>query len=51
MKKFIIYYWKRKNDDWVDVEREVEANSFDEAFYDFRKQNPTYKIRCINELI
>jgi hypothetical protein len=51
MNKFIIYYWKYKNDDWVDVEREVEAINFDEAYKEFKKNNPTYKIRCINQLI
>lgn len=51
MKKFIISFWKYKNDQWDDIEKIVEAKSFDEAYLEFRKNYPTQKIRGINELI
>ena len=49
MKKFMVYYWKYKNDDYQDFEKLIEGNNFDDAFAKFRETNPTVKIRCINE--
>ena len=43
--KYTISYWKHKDDEVVDVEREVEANSFDDAYREFRDSNPFVKIR------
>jgi hypothetical protein len=50
MKKFIVYYWKHKNDDCVDFEKDIEAATFDEAFARFRNNNPFCKIREIKEI-
>ena len=49
MKKFMVYYWKYKNDDYQDFEKLIEGNNFDDALAKFRERNPTVKIRCINE--
>jgi len=50
MKKFRIYYWKHKNDECIDFEKDIEAVSFDEAFARFRNNNPFCKIREIKEI-
>ncbi len=47
--KYTISYWKHKDDEVVDVERDVEANSFDDAYREFRDSNPFVKIRSIYE--
>ena len=51
MNKYIVYYWKHKNDDCVDYEKIIEAYNFDAAYNHFRSNNPTVKIREIKELI
>jgi hypothetical protein len=51
MKKFMVYYWKYKNDDYQDFEKVIEGKNFDDAFTKFRENNPTVKIRCINEIV
>jgi len=51
MKKFRVYYWKYKNDDYQDFEKDIEGNNFDNALSRFRETNPTVKIRCINEIV
>jgi hypothetical protein len=51
MKKFMVYYWKYKNDEYQDFEKEVEGNNFDDAFQKFREKNLSAKIRCINEIV
>ncbi len=50
MNKYIVYYWKHKNDDCIDCEKIIEAASFDEAFARFRHSNPFCKIREIKEI-
>lgn len=50
MKRFVISFWKYKNDQFNDIEKIVEAKSFDEAYLEFREKYPTQKIRGINEL-
>ena len=50
MNKYIVYYWRFKNDDCIDCEKIIEAASFDEALKRFRADNPFVKIREICEL-
>lgn len=51
MKKFRIYYWKYKNDEYVDFEKEIFAFDFDECYKAFREKNPLVKIREITEIV
>ena len=50
MKKWLVGYWKYKNDQWEDLETEVEAIDFDHAYKSFRRFAPTLKIRFIQEI-
>jgi hypothetical protein len=50
MKKWLVGYWKYKNDQWEDLETEVEAVDFDHAYKSFRRFAPTLKIRYIQEI-
>jgi hypothetical protein len=50
MKKWLVGYWKYQNDQWEDIEKEVEALTFDDAYNIFRLFNPTLKIRYIQEI-
>lgn len=47
--RYKISYWKHKNDEIVDIETIIDANSFDDAFKNFRIDNPFVKIREIKE--
>jgi len=51
MKKYRVYYWKYKNDDCIDCEKEIFAFNFDECFNAFRENNPFVKIREIKEIV
>lgn len=51
MKQFRVYYWKHKNDDCVDFEKDIYAFSFDECYKAFRENNPLCKIREITEIV
>jgi hypothetical protein len=51
MKKFRVYYWKYKNDEYQDFEVDIIANNFDEAYKAFREAFKLVKIRCINEIV
>lgn len=51
MKKYRIYYWKYKNDEYQDFEIDIIANNFDEAYLSFKESNRRAKIRCINEIV
>lgn len=50
MKKYLISYWKYKNDQWQDFEKEIEAETLDKALLKFRENNPTVDIFCIKRL-
>jgi nitrogen fixation-related uncharacterized protein len=50
MKKWLVGYWKYKNDQWEDVEKEIEAIDFDKAYTHFRRFAPNVKIRYIQEI-
>ena len=50
MNKYIIYYWKHKNDDCIDCEKIVEAEDIEVALLQFKIKNPFVKIREIKEL-
>lgn len=49
MNKYIVYYWKHKNDDCIDCEKIIEALNFDNAYKIFRTNNPLVKIIEIKE--
>lgn len=51
MNKYIVYYWKYKNDGYEDFEKVIEAYNFDAAYNHFRSKNPIAKIRGIKELL
>lgn len=51
MKKFRVYYWKYKNDDYQDFEVDIIANNFDEAYLSFKDSQRMAKIRCIKEIV
>ena len=51
MKKFRVYYWKYKNDEYQDFEIDIIANNFDDAYLAFKDAQRTAKIRCINEVV
>jgi hypothetical protein len=51
MNKYIVYYWRFKNDDCVDCEKIIEALNFDAAYNHFRSNNPFVKIREIKEIL
>lgn len=50
MRKWLVGYWKYQNDQWEDVEKEIEAGDFDDAYMKFRRNNPSSKIRFIQEI-
>jgi len=50
MKKYLVFYWRETGDDKDWFEKEIQANSIDEALTEFRKRNPLSKIDSI-ELI
>lgn len=50
MRKWLVGYWKYRNDQWEDVEKEIEAGDFDDAYMRFRRNNPSSKIRFIQEI-
>jgi len=50
MRKWLVGYWKYKNDQYEDYEKEVEAKNFDLAYSEFRRTNPNVKIRFIQEI-
>ena len=50
MIKWLVGYWKYKNDQYEDYEKEVEAKNFDDAYSEFRSKNPSVKIRFIQEI-
>lgn len=50
MKKWLVGYWKYKYDQWQDLETEVVAPTFDDAYQKFRLLAPTLKIRYIQEI-
>jgi hypothetical protein len=50
MKKWLIGYWKYQNDQWEDLETEIQAMNFDDAYKNFRKLAPNLKIRYIQEI-
>jgi nitrogen fixation-related uncharacterized protein len=50
MKKWLVGYWKYKNDQWEDREKEIEAINFDDAYKNFRIFAPNLKIRYIQEI-
>ena len=50
MKVWLIGTWKYKHDQHEDIEREVIANNFDDAYSEFRSKNPIVKIRFIQEI-
>ena len=51
MKKYRIYYWKYKNDEYQDFEIDIIAKDFDEAYLAFKDAQRRSKIRCINEVV
>lgn len=50
MRKWLVGYWKYKNDQYEDYEKEVEGRIFDDAYTEFRKNNPNVEIRFIQEI-
>lgn len=50
MRKWLVGYWKYKNDQYEDYEKEIEAKYFDLAYLEFRRTNPNVKIRFIQEI-
>ena len=50
MRKWLVGYWKYQNDQWEDLEKEIEAPTFDDAYSEFRSKNPSVKIRFIQEI-
>lgn len=50
MTKWLVGYWKYKNDQYEDYEKEIEARDFDDAYMIFRRNNPSSKIRFIQEI-
>ncbi len=50
MRKWLVGYWKYRNDQWEDVEKEIEAGDFDDAYKKFRVLAPNLKIRFIQEI-
>lgn len=50
MRKWLVGYWKYQNDQWEDLETEIEAPTFDDAYVIFRRNNPSSKIRFIQEI-
>ena len=50
MRKYLVFYWRETGDDKDWFEKEIQADSIDEALVEFRKRNPLSKIDSI-ELI
>lgn len=50
MRKYLVFYWKRMGDEKDWFEKEIQADSIDEALIEFRKKNPFSKVESI-ELI
>ncbi len=50
MRKWLVGYWKYQNDQWEDLETEIEAPTFDDAYKKFRVIAPNLKIRFIQEI-
>jgi hypothetical protein len=50
MRKYLVFYWRETGDDKDWFEKEIQADSIDEALIEFRKRNPLSKIDSI-ELI
>lgn len=50
MKKYRVYYWKYKNDEWTDLECDVIAENFDLAYKGFKENNRLVKITEIKEI-
>lgn len=51
MRKYLITYWSERNDESTDIEIVIEAQTFQEAFNLFLKENTVYKrIESIKEL-
>jgi hypothetical protein len=51
MKKYRVYYWKYRNDEYQDFEVEIYASNFDEAYKAFREAFRLVKIRDIREIV
>ena len=47
MKRYYIYYWLYRNDEWQDFETEIEALNLEDAFKDFKDKKRLSKIQEI----
>ena len=47
MRKYLVYYWREKNDEAQDFEVIIEAFNFDDAYLKFRDNNRLAKIQEI----
>jgi hypothetical protein len=50
MKKYYVYYWSYRNDQWEDYETEIKAINFEDAYEKFKKEHKKSKIQKL-ELI
>ncbi len=51
MKRYYIYYWLYRNDEWQDFETEITALNFDEAYKEFKDIKRLAKIQEIKLII
>jgi hypothetical protein len=48
MRKYLVFYWRETGDDKDWFEKEIQADSIDEALIEFRKRNPLVKVDSIS---
>jgi hypothetical protein len=50
MKKYLVHYWREKNDEPTDFEVIIEAFNFDDAYTKFKDNNRLAKITLIKQI-
>jgi hypothetical protein len=50
MKKYLVHYWREKNDEPTDFEVIIEAFNFDDAYTKFKDNNRLAKITLIKQV-
>ncbi len=45
MKKYYVYYWVYRNDEWQDKELEITAINFEEAYKEFKDKYRLSKVQ------